>query len=250
MKTDLTQTICLANIKGGAHEAFVDPLRPETTALIIVDMQGPLERAETEPMRTALANCVHLLEMARSIPIPVIHVHLGCWTDDSRELSLDKKYYDALRRRRGRGQVDRHISAPGRQPLPGVEPRPGEIVQQKTSGGAFATTGLAGLLHNLGVRDLVMCGQLTHGCLGMTAIEAVNWSYIVTMVDDASASPGCHEGHLAVLRLFDQCWGRVRSTDEVIAELTSPVVAENRVRKRTSESATISASTTTSVAPQ
>ena len=127
MKTDLTQMICLGNIKGGAHEAFVDPLQPETTALVIVDMQGPPERTEAEPMRTAVANCVRLLEMARSIPIPVIHVHLGCWTNDSREQSLDKKYYDELRRRRGSGQVDRHIGAPGRQPLPGVEPRSGEI---------------------------------------------------------------------------------------------------------------------------
>ena len=218
MKTDLTQCICLGNIKGGAPAAFVDPLRLETTALIVVDMQGRPETGQEEPLATALANCLRLLEAARSLPIPIIHVHLGCWTYDYPELSLDKKYYTALSRREGR-EKRRHISEPENRPLPGMEPLPGEIVQQKTSAGAFATTGLAGILHNMGVHDLVMAGQLTHGCLGMTAIEAVNWGYIVTMVDDASAAPDSYEGHLAILRLFDQYWGRVRSTDEVIEEL-------------------------------
>jgi len=230
MKTDLTQTICLGKIKGNAPAAFVHPLKPETTALIIVDMQGRAERAAKEPLRTAAANCRRLLQMARRLPIPIVHVRLGTWTRDCRELSLDKKYYTALARRRGR-RVPRHIDEPDNQPLPGLEPRRGEIVQQKTSAGAFATTGMAGILHNLGVKDLVMAGQLTHGCLGMTAIEAVNWGYIVTMVDDASASPDCHEGHLAMLRLFDQFWGRVRSTDEVIAELTARRARAPRKRR-------------------
>ena len=104
--------------------------------------------------------------------------------------------------------------------LPGLEPQHGEIVQQKTSAGAFATTGLAGLLHNMNVRDLVVCGQISYGCAGGTAIEATGWDYVVTMVDDASAAPGDQPGHLAFLRLFQQFVGRVWSSDEVIRGLT------------------------------
>jgi nicotinamidase-related amidase len=218
MKTDLTQTISLANIKGGAPEAFVQIPRPQNTAAIIVDMQGEPRQLESEPIKSVTACCVQLLHATRKLNMPIIHVHLGTWSDNYRELSQDKKYYTALAQRRA-VTLPRNINHPDRQPLPGMEPLPGEIVQQKTSAGAFATTGLAGLLHNLQVTDLVMAGKLTHGCLGMTAIEAVNWGYIVTLIDDASTGLDCVEGHLAILRLFDQFMGRVRSTDEIIAEL-------------------------------
>ena len=220
MKTDLEQTISLANIQGDAHAAFIDPARPESTALILVDMQGVPADADTDMLRDVAANCRRLLGSARELSMPIIHVFLGTWSLDFRELSRDKKHYSALAKRRGIS-LPRHIGDPDRQPLPGLEPIPGEIVQQKTSAGAFATTGLAGLLHNLDVTDLVMAGKLTYGCLGMTAIEAVNWGYIVTMVDDASSGLACREGHLVMLRLFDQFMGRVRSTDEIIDELTN-----------------------------
>ena len=51
------QTICLGNIKGGAHETFTDPLQPETTALILVDIQGRPESCVREPLRATLAKC-------------------------------------------------------------------------------------------------------------------------------------------------------------------------------------------------
>lgn len=220
MKTDLEQTISLANIRGDAHAAFVDPPKPESTAVIFVDMQGEPADADSELLRDVTANCRRLLGFARELAMPIIHVFLGTWSFDIRELSRDKKHYSALAERRG-VSLSRHIGDPDRRPLPGMEPIPGEIVQQKVSAGAFATTGLAGILHNLDVTDLVMAGKLTHGCLGMTAIEAVNWGYIVTMVDDASTGLACREGHLVVLRLFDQFMGRVRSTEQIIGELTA-----------------------------
>ncbi|MAE28566.1 MAG: hypothetical protein CMJ87_06230 [Planctomycetes bacterium] len=92
MQTDLTQTICLGNIKGGAPAAFTDRPKPESTALVLVDMQGEPEDAGHEPLRGASTNCQRLLELARGLPIPIVHVHLGCWTHDYRELSRDKKY--------------------------------------------------------------------------------------------------------------------------------------------------------------
>ncbi len=158
---------------------------------------------------------------------PATRTSTGCPYRNSLFHCYSRAYYTAQARKRGQ-EPSRHISHPRLQPLPGLEPRAGEIVQQKTSAGAFATTGLAGLLHNLGVHDLLMAGQLTHGCLGMTAIEAVSWGYIVTMVADASAAPDSYEGRLAILRLFDQYWGRVRSTEEVVTELTRPEPEANR----------------------
>ena len=222
-RADLTEAVSLAKINGSAPARYTDALDPERTALVIVDMQGRPEEWRQEPLRSTVANCRRLLATCRARSIPVIHVVLGCWTRDARELSREKKRWTALVRSRGRRSL-RHIT--DHPVLPGLEPQHGEIVQQKTSAGAFATTGLAGLLHNMNVRDLVVCGQISYGCAGGTAIEAAGWDYVVTMVDDASAAPGDQPGHLAFLRLFQQFVGRVWSSDEVIRGLTGNPAAD------------------------
>ena len=222
-RADLTAAVPLAKINGSAPARYTDPLDPARTALVIVDMQGRPEEWRQEPLRNTAANCRRLLAACRARSIPVIHVVLGCWTADSRELSREKKRWTALARSRGRRSL-RHIT--DHPVLPGLEPRHGEIVQQKTSAGAFATTGLAGLLHNMDVRDLVVCGQISYGCAGGTAIEASGWGYVVTMVDDASAAPGDQPGHLAFLRLFQQFLGRVWSSDDVIRRLNGNATAD------------------------
>jgi nicotinamidase-related amidase len=222
-RADLTEAVSLAKINGSAPARYTDALDPERTALVIVDMQGRPEEWRQEPLRSTVANCRRLLATCRARSIPVIHVVLGCWTRDARELSREKKRWTALVRSRGRRSL-RHIT--DHPVLPGLEPQHGEIVQQKTSAGAFATTGLAGLLHNMDIRDLVVCGQISYGCAGGTAIEAAGWGYVVTMADDASAAPGDQPGHLAFLRLFQQFVGRVWSSDEVIRGLTGNPAAD------------------------
>ena len=162
--------------------------------LIVVDMQGPPEPWADEPLASVLGNCRRLLAAARTAGLPVFHVH-------------------------------GHAPEPGGQAaggpvLAGLAPATGETVLQPAAGGAFATTGLAGLLHTMGVRDLVLRGQRTYDSLLRIGNEAAHWGYAVTVTGDASAAPASREAHLVVLRFFDQVWGRVRSTDEVIRELT------------------------------
>ena len=157
-------------------------------------MQGPPEPWECEPFASVLRNCRRLLEAARTAGLPVFHVH-----------SHDPE------------TGGQHGAEPV---LPGLAPATGETVLQPTAGGAFATTGLAGLLHTMGVRDLILCGQRTYDSLLRIGNEAAHWGYAVTLTRDASAAPANRQAHLVVLRFFDQVWGRVRSTDEVIRELT------------------------------
>ena len=230
-RADPTRTVALGKITGSAPDRYTDPLDPDKTALVIVDMQGsPEQWQQEEPLRSTAANCKRLLQTCRSRSIPVIHVVLGCWTSDSRELSREKKRWTAVARSKGRTSR-RHIS--DHPVLPGLEPAHGEIVQQKTSAGAFATTGLAGLLHNMDIRDLVVCGQISYGCAGGTAIEAAGWGYVVTMVADATVAPGDQPGHLAFLRLFQQFVGRVWSADDVIRQLTGKPAAAGSTPKPT-----------------
>jgi len=87
--------------------------------------------------------------------------------------------------------------------------------------GAFASTGIDHLLRSLECEHLFVTGVSTNMCVETTAREAADRGYAVTLVDDACAAT--HEDlHEGALRNFSRFFGKVRSTDEVIAVLTRP----------------------------
>ncbi len=72
--------------------------------------------------------------------------------------------------------------------LPGLEPRPGEVVIQKTSHNAFTTTNLAQHLTSRGVDEVVVSGIRTEQCCETTARVASDLGYRVRFVLDATAT--------------------------------------------------------------
>ena len=217
---DLTQTIRLGDIVGMAEQTLVDPVDPKQTALLIVDMQGAADQALSELDQRALAGCEKLLAAARRHGIRVIHIILGRWTLDGADLETFMQVEQEAAIRMGREDylIKQMWDLPGQQILPSLAPIRGEIVLKKTSASAFATTGLATLLRNMRIRDLVFCGKQTDGCCGVTAIEAASQGFLITMVEDAcSARTGA--GHLAMLRIIQQHHGRVREVEDILAEL-------------------------------
>ena len=101
--------------------------------------------------------------------------------------------------------------------FPSLEPIKGEILVRKTSASAFQTTGLHGLLQNMGIYYAVFAGQLADGCMGLTAINATDYGYAVTVADGACYGTS-RAAELIILRFFDQQWGRVRTVDELVGE--------------------------------
>ena len=99
-----------------------------------------------------------------------------------------------------------------------LQPRPGESVLNKTSIGAFASTGLDHLLRSLGREQLYMTGVSTNMCVETTAREAADRGYLVTLVEDACGAT-IEELHHGTMVNFQRLFGRVRSTDEALAEL-------------------------------
>ena len=224
MRSNLREVVCLGDIVGRAPQIFAEPVDPKRTALILIDWQGnPSEpsvhgESSIEDKMNACSATERLLASARKYGITVIHIVLGCWTCDGREMELFKRRVNQQQREAGDDPMPgRWFDAPSRQIVESLLPAKGEIVLRKTSASAFATTGLAALLHNMGTQYLVFAGRLTEGCLGLTAAEALSRGFLSTIAEDA-CNGASRAGHLVMLRLFDQHWGRVRSVDELIEE--------------------------------
>ena len=74
------------------------------------------------------------------------------------------------------------------------------------------------IIVDMQVRYTVFAGQFTEGCLGLTALDACDHGFAVTLADDACYGAS-RAGHLVMLRMFDQHWGRVRTVAELTREL-------------------------------
>ena len=99
-----------------------------------------------------------------------------------------------------------------------LKPLPGEGVVNKTSNGAFATSGIDSVLRAWGCDQLYLAGVSTNMCVDTTAREAADRGYAVTLVEDACGTtlPALHE---AAMINFQRLFGRVRSTAQVLEEL-------------------------------
>ena len=105
-----------------------------------------------------------------------------------------------------------------------LEPRPGELVVNKTTFGTFNSTGLDHALRSLGIASLVVGGVVTNVCVETTARDAADRGYQVVLLDDgcAALSQEIHEVTLLSIGVY---FGRVRRTDEVLALLKGDDVA-------------------------
>jgi len=146
-------------------------MKQPSSALLCIDLQREYFEAG-RPLRvpdgaSALANSLKLLEAARKIEIPVVHI---------RHVSLKP------------GAV---TFAPGSRYLEfadEVSSREGEPIITKTKPGAFYDTDLDVYLRSRNIARLYLCGLLSFMCVDTTAREAHARGYEVVFVSDATAA--------------------------------------------------------------
>ena len=155
-------------------------------------------------------NTKRLLDGFRQVGARVVYLTLG---------SEVPGYADAPPSLRGFFEAtNNHAGAREHEIVDEIAPLPGEPVVNKTTQGAFASTGIDSLLRSMGVEQLVMVGVSTNNCVETTAREAVDRGYSALMVADATGT--CSEEFQRVtLQGFRRLWGRVATTDEVLAEI-------------------------------
>lgn len=201
------------------------PIARSDTALVLIDMQsdflngdGRVGQHYTDtPIRSGMEACKRLLAAARSAGLTVAH-------------SRSHRYGAAVR-----------DDLPGTDDFgyelhPDLRAQPGEIVVDKWTFGAFASTPLEDELRARGVERILLCGVLTNVCVFATASQAVDRFFRVCLVEDACASfnkewhdmaiklinePQTKKGHNAQIGLY---FGEVCSVADVEKGVASIVM--------------------------
>jgi nicotinamidase-related amidase len=205
------------------------PIGPARAALLIIDMQyatgsrqGALARklkAEGSSAadyrfdrieRFVLPNTLRLREQFARAERPVLHVTIGAALPDASDAPVHMRKLFT--------EFHNHIGSREHEIVDELKPRPGEHVLRKTTIGAFASTAIDSLLRALDCDQLYLAGVSTNMCVETTAREAADRGYLVTLVEDACGTT--HEDlHQGTMRNFQRLFGRVRSTDESLAEM-------------------------------
>lgn len=105
---------------------------------------------------------------------------------------------------------------PEREPqfMESIEPRPGDLIIEKRTVSAFTGSPLSDALRAEGVGHVVIAGCTTNFGVGVSAIDAANQGFLVTLVDDACAtlSQELHSTWISMHELFFD----VTSTDALL----------------------------------
>ena len=223
------------------HDPFYDlfPLRsfpsiePGKTALLTIDLQyldahadgwiGRIASAAGRPeimqerwdnINAILPNVRRCQDAFRAAGEEVIHVRVGYRTSDGRDAGK------AFMPTADLEPVPR--DARDDALLPEVAAQSDEMIFTKTSASVFSTTALNNVLKRMGITNLVFTGIVTEGCVELSARDAADEGYTVSLVSDActSSTKELHEN--ALVRMTDGGFIASRTTDEICEELANP----------------------------
>lgn len=184
----------------------VDHLPAGKSALVVIDFQNEYfsGRMPIPDGAAALAKTRELITFADSHKIPVYHVqHVA--PAGSPVFALD-------------GQTVRFH--------PDMQPRPQDVVLQKSTVSVFASTDLDQQLKKAGIQTLIISGLMTHACVAGAARDAAPLGYNVIVASDASATRAITRAngvsidkdslHKAALAEVEDTFGDVLSTAQIV----------------------------------
>jgi len=206
-------------------------MEPSKTALVIIDTQnkfmdlnsGSLKsigkaygmNCPEAPYSSVRKNIRRLLDIFREYGLNVVHVVVGCWSEDMRELEphLQRFWYTA--EKRSGIKTNYQFGTWESEIIDELKPIPGEVIIQKTTSSAFTSTDIDRILKAKSIEYLLMAGGATDGCVFWTTQCAFDHGYYPTLALDACYPYIKREEAVNKYGLTAKIW----TTEEIISEI-------------------------------
>jgi len=208
------------------------PFEHRSTALLLIDFQrdflepggfGESLGNDVSLLRKALGPAAQVLAAARRTGLSILHTREGHRPDLADLAPAKARRGNPSLRIGDPGPLGRLLvrGEPGHAIVPELAPLDGEPVVDKPGKGAFYATDLESLLHNRGIRSLVICGVTTEVCVHTTVREANDRGYDCLVVEDAVGSydPEFQKTALEMIRAQGGIFGWTAAAAEVLAAL-------------------------------
>lgn len=180
-------------------------------ALIIIDIQEDYFKGGAcelvNPLQTSL-EAKKLLAIFREKRLPIFHIqHINSIRPNATFLLPNTK------------GIDIHEN---------VRPRNDEPVIQKNFPNSFLQTNLEDALEKLGVKDLVICGMMSHMCVDATTRAAFDLGFNCTVAHDACTTKDIQfhdvdikqkDVHNAFMSALGAVYAQMKMSDEIINAL-------------------------------
>jgi nicotinamidase-related amidase len=218
-------------------------LRPENTALIVIDMQTDfcgeggyiaqlgydisITRAAIAPIRNLLAK----LRAGRGGGVRIIHTREGHRPDLS-DLPANKRWRSRQTQgnQKGSGTGIGDLGPKGRvlvrgEPgwdiIPELAPLPGETIIDKPGKGSFYATDLDMILRQAGIQNIVLTGITTDVCVHTTMRDANDRGYECLLLEDCcrATDQGNHDAALKMVKMQNGVFGAVSTSAALLEAL-------------------------------
>jgi nicotinamidase-related amidase len=181
---------------------------PETTALILIDLQKGITAMPAEPYSTqqVIANAQKLVEAFHKAKGTVILVHVSSSPDGKDMLKPN---------------VDEPMVRKGEMPKDWAEivselsPKENDLLITKHQWGAFYGTELDLELRRRGIKTIILGGISTNYGVESTARDAYERGYDLVFAEDAMAARTKEDHNFAITRIFPRI-GKIRKTEEIL----------------------------------
>jgi nicotinamidase-related amidase len=212
-------------------------LRPENTALIVIDMQtdfcgegGYIAQLgyDISITRACVGPIKNLLQGMRGRGYRIMHTREGHRPDLS-DLPANKRW----RSRQTKGNEGMGIGdvgpkgrilvrgEPGWDIIPELAPLAGETIIDKPGKGSFCATDLDLILRQAGVANLVLTGITTDVCVHTTMREANDRGYECLLLEDCcrATDAGNHAAALKMIKMQNGVFGAVSTSAALLEAL-------------------------------